>query len=217
MCGKMSRKFLPQTMDFAGEVPDGHLVCLTDCDQPCEQSVDGSAWVGGGDGGRGGSGVERGMGTEAGLTGNVLRDEHPRASSWTDGSSKGPCEVVGRTEGKSTEGKSSAEAKVQSANRGSKNWVTTEANTMECELAVDWVIQHSTTQTGGPTGCTPVVDTKPNTPSRLAFQTDACFTYVIEASCCDHSIHGGIVLIARHLQEPSKTNWSGSREGRTTI
>ena len=89
---------------------------------PVSKVWTGSAWVGGGDGGRGGSGVERGMGTEAGLTGNVLRDEHPRASSGTDGSSKGSHEVVGRTEGKS-----SAEAKVQSANRGSKNWVTTEA------------------------------------------------------------------------------------------
>ena len=87
------------------------------------------------------------------------------------------------------------------------------SHTMECELAIDWVIQHSTTQAGGPTGCTPVVDAKPNTPSRLAFQTDACFTCVIEASCCDYSIHGGRVLIARHLQEPSKTNWSGSKEG----
>ena len=37
------------------------------------------------------------MGTEAGL---VLRDEHPRASSGTDGSSKGSHEVVGRTEAK---------------------------------------------------------------------------------------------------------------------
>ena len=24
---------------------------------------------------------------------------------------------------------------------------------------------------------------------------------------CDHSIHGGILLIAKHLQEPSKTNF----------
>ena len=36
---------------------------------------------------------------------------------------------------------------------------------------------------------------------------------VIEASCCDHGIHGGIVLIARHLQEPSETNWSGLQGG----
>ena len=83
---------------------------------PVSKVWTGSAWVGGGDGGRGGSGVERGMGTEAGLTGNVLRDEHPRASSGTDGSSKG-----------SYEGKSLAEAKVESANRGNKNWVSTEA------------------------------------------------------------------------------------------
>ena len=88
---------------------------------------------------------------------------------------------------------------------------------MESELAIYWVIQHSTTQTGSRAVCTPVVDAKPDTPSCLAFQTDACFTNVIEASCCDHSIHCGIVLIARHLQEPSEANWSGSREGRSTI
>ena len=66
--------------------------------------------------------MERSIGTGSGLTGNVLRDERQRASSGTDGSSKGSCELVGRTEGRSSAG-----AKVQSANRGSKNWVTTEA------------------------------------------------------------------------------------------
>ena len=65
--GKMSRKFLPQTMDFAGEVPDGYLVCVADCNQPCEQSVDGVSVGWWRDGGRGGSGVEPGVGTEAGL------------------------------------------------------------------------------------------------------------------------------------------------------
>ena len=132
--------------------------------------------------GRGGSGVERGMGTEAGL---VLRDEHPRASSGTDVHTKRWVEQKAKVQQKRK-----SNLQTEAARTGSP-----QKPTMECELAIDWVIQHSTTQTGGPTGCTPVVDTKPNTPSRLAFQTDACFTHVIEASCCDHSIHGGTVLI----------------------
>ena len=57
---------------------------------PVSKEWEGSAWVGGGDGGCGGSGVElqRSVGTGAGLTGNVLRDERPMASSGTDGSTK---------------------------------------------------------------------------------------------------------------------------------
>ena len=56
---------------------------------PVSKEWTGSAWVGGGDGGCGGSGVElqRSVGTGAGLTGN-LRDERPMASSGTDGSTK---------------------------------------------------------------------------------------------------------------------------------
>ena len=40
--------FLPQTMDFAGEVPDGYLVCLTVINLVSKVWT-GSGWYGGGE------------------------------------------------------------------------------------------------------------------------------------------------------------------------
>ena len=86
---------------------------------------------GGGMGGGGGAGL-----VLAEVTCGCGCDEGPRtrvkASSGTEGSSRGSC-CAGRADGNN-----STDGNVQSSNNGNKSWVTTEA-TMEREFTVDWI------------------------------------------------------------------------------
>ena len=131
-------------------------------------------------------------------------DEGPRkrlkASSGTEGSSRGPC-CAGRADGNN-----STDGNVQSSNNGNKRWVTTE--NVSSRLT-GWKRTPQRRRL-------PPRETRQwsiRTPCSLSFQTDARFSNVVETSACNKGVHCSAIYIGRHLQEACETNRANSWEG----
>ena len=156
-----------------------------------------------------------GVGGGGGGAGRVLAevacgrgcDEGPRkrlkASSGTEGSSRGPCcAQLHRWERPVLE-------------QRQQELGDNRSHTMEREFTVDWMEENSTTKTTASTGSAPMVNSEPNTPCGLSFQTDARFSYVVETSSCNEGVHSGAIHVGRHLLEACETNRTNSWEGVT--